>query len=143
MPTTIPDLWPADFGDPATPSPAGILRQQGLLLAQKTKNFVLGKLFTGADDGKTFVHSFALSAPLIGFERPILSATHGLALYPVRIAMDPVICAGGNPSGEVREAATADEFLAVLGDIFQSEPTKAFIRSLLAQSQGRPSANAG
>lgn len=143
MATAIPDLWPTDFGDPSTPSPAGVLRQQGLLLAQKTKNFVLGKVFTRADNGKTFEHTFALSAPLLGFERPILSATHGLALYPVRIAMDPVICAGDNPSGEVREVATADEFLTALGEIFKSEPTKSVIRSLLAQSQGRPSANAG
>ena len=138
MAQPIPDLWPDDFGQESEPSPVSILRQQGMSLGQRTQNFVLGKVYSRGIDQKTFEHTFALYAPLLGYERPILGVSHGLGLYPARIALDPILTRGGDDSGTVYEAHSSAEFIDTLGKVLKSDETKEIVRALLAQTQSRP-----
>ena len=41
---TIPDLWPTDFGVGTEPTPSTILRQQGYILGERTKDVVYGEV---------------------------------------------------------------------------------------------------
>jgi hypothetical protein len=138
MAPTIPDLWPPEFGAPSVLAPASILRQQGILLGKHTKNVVLGKVYSRGIENNQFEHSFILHAPLLGFEKTILSVSHGLELYPARLALDPLLTRNHPASGEVIVVATGEEFLQKLGDVLKSEPVKEVIGSLLAQSEGQP-----
>src|SRR5262249_28965741 len=103
-------LWPRNFGNKPTvpPSPVHILRQQALQLGQGTRNFVLGKVTSRLLDDKTFAHTFALTAPVLGLEQSVLTVVHGLDLYPARISLDPLLAPAGNPTHGAREAASEE-----------------------------------
>jgi hypothetical protein len=132
MSTVIPDLWPTDFGQSVQPSPSAILRQQGYLLGQRTKNFVIGEVqSSGTSQG--FWHEFFISAPLLNFRQPLLLVEHGMDLYPAKLKARNV----KNPNKTDRPitAKSANDFLSTLAAILTRAEVTELIRSLLDQCE--------
>jgi hypothetical protein len=122
------NLWPTDFGEVAQKTPVAILREQANALGDRTANIVVGKVsmspqtFNGG-----FVYEFDLYSAPLGYSEGLLTITHGIELYPVRIR--PL------DGGDDVVATTPDEFAARLKDLFSREKTKKTIASLIAQSK--------
>jgi hypothetical protein len=139
MTPTIRDLWPEKFGEPTQPTPVAILRQQGLLLGQKTENFVYGEVQSRAYPSGEFAHVLEVVAPLLAFRQPIAVAYHYVDVYPARIGQPD----RNNPwnhrdfptiAGTPRVVDSAEAFMEALKSILQSEETTKLIQTLVAQS---------
>lgn len=125
MPTTVPDLWPPDFGVEEKLAPVAILRQQGAALGERTQNIVVGRVNTQGNP-QGFTHEFILYCPPLGYQIRILDVEHSLDFYPAKIT--PV----GQPA---LAAANPEEFSEKLEQVFSSEQVKKVVRSLLAQAK--------
>jgi hypothetical protein len=127
MPTTIPDLWPPDFGVSGPLPPVAILRGQATALASKTMNLVMGDV-RNESDSQLFRYAFYLVAPVLDdYRYKLFIITHEISLYPVdlfapQIRQDPF------------RAANPDEFEAVLKEVLSKDETLRVVRSLIAQS---------
>jgi hypothetical protein len=133
MNTTIPDLWPPDFGTSAQPSPAVILRQQAYLLGQRTKNFVIGEVQSTGNPADGFSHDFTISAPLLNYRQPILFVRHKIDRYPAELVARKV----KTPS-QIEPpilAKSADEFIQILRTMLARQDVVELIRALLDQCQ--------
>ncbi len=129
MPQTIPDLWPAEFGEMAILMPVAILRQQAAALGHKTQHIVRGVVQTQAD-GDEFRHTFSLYCDPLGYSIALFHVLHPVLPYPARI-----IASGIFDAEEPVEVANPDELLAKLREIFKSNKTVQTIQSLLAQAK--------
>jgi hypothetical protein len=133
--TTIPDLWPTSFGDAGPPTPVAILRQQGVLLGQKTGNLVYGEVHSRATGLGEFAHTFEVTAPLLGYRHPILVVTHKVSPYPAQLSAPPATVGPNQFQISTKTtAASASEFMERLREWFQSEGTIKLLQSLIAQS---------
>jgi hypothetical protein len=147
--TTMIDLWPDGIEETRVRSPVTILREQGSLLGQKTKNLVQGEVFESAlNDKNFFSFSFFLVAPaLSNYRYKLLTIYHDIGLYPVEIAVEDQIMLGidsrfkytgkdvSNGSMKVYlKSASEEDFLELLRAVFRSEKTIRVITSLLSQS---------
>ena len=129
MNTTIPDLWPADFGITHQPSPASILRQQGHLLGQRTQNFVVGEVDSHSEKPNGFLHTLSLTAPLLDFHQALLHVRHGVDLYPAELAIY-------DDAGSHVASATATDAASFMNELRQhlaSERIVRLVRSLVGQ----------
>src|SRR5437870_5758314 len=130
MTTTIPDLWPEDFGIPDQVPPIVILREQATLLSQKTKNIIKGHVETNANKDGRFLHEFQLSATALdNYKYTLFYVEQPPSLYPIMIYLG----APGESNGT--RCDSEENFLAVLREIFASERTRKIIQALLAQIQ--------
>lgn len=128
MATTIPDLWPADFGS-MTVSPVAILREQGELLARKTQGAVRGEVRTVSSAEGEFLHTFHLRVPeLGGYTYELFGVRHLIQFYPLRVLASCL------PGGE-RVAATEKEYYEVLQEVFTHRKTRDLINALWSQVQ--------
>ena len=99
MSTTIPDLWPEKLITRTITSPASILRQQGYILGEKTKNYIIGKVEssvlpehvyhhdmlnlrskTGTES--IFIHNFNLSCEILDYRINLFNIRNYKELYP-------------------------------------------------------------
>jgi hypothetical protein len=129
MNTAIPDLWPPDFGTMHQPSPASILRQQGYLLGQRTRNFVIGEVDSKSEKPNGFLHTLYLTAPLLDFRQALLHVRHGVEVYPAQFAIY-------DENGSHTATATvpdATEFMNQLRPHLASERVVRLVRSLVGQ----------
>src|SRR4051794_15053321 len=85
MTATIPNLWPDSFGEPPEPTPVAILRQQGILLGQKTGNLVYGEVQSRALPSGEFMHILQITAPLLAFRQAVAVVIHKVDLYPLLV----------------------------------------------------------
>jgi len=139
MTPTIPDLWPDSFGESPTLSPLAILRQQGILLGQKTENFVYGEVRSWGHPAGEFAHVLEVVAPHLAFRQPIAVAYHTVDVYPAKLGRpDPKSPFNhrGFPTidGQPLEVNSAAEFMDALKAILRAEETTKLIRTLYDQS---------
>lgn len=140
----IPDLWPAKFTDLEQPTPVMILRQQAVLLGDKTNNVLTAFVESRQIDVGEFGHTFVVQAPLLGYRHPILRAAHGVRVYPVSLTIlvegarsytDKQLKADfGVPSGKLADL-NPDQFQAALKAVLGSRAVGDLIGSLIAQSR--------
>lgn len=151
MPDMIPDLWPADVVTTVV-TPLAIMRFQAGQLRQRTGNLLQGDIQTEADFDKGWTqHHFELVAPALDHYRyRLFTARHRADLvYPVVVES---ACIEGEGEGEARfpvvtqalqsalkrtgppEAATQQEFIELVGNIFRSKKARSVIHSLIARS---------
>ncbi len=142
------DLWPEGIETNRVKSPVTILREQGSLLGQKTKNLVQAEVMEASGQHNEFVYSFFIVAPALSHYRyKLLTIRHDVGLYPVKIDVEERIVQEispqfqyeqVNPDGELiktyLEANSEEEFLELLREIFKSEKAIAVVTSLLSQS---------
>src|SRR5262245_10540273 len=121
MVSTIPDLWPADFGSVAL-SPVAILREQAELLTRKTEGAVRGQVRPGSGGEGQFIHTFLATVPqLDGYTYELFSVQHGIPFYPVTLAT--------SPTNEGRRTANSHEaFLEALKQVLHSPETVSVIK---------------
>ena len=120
-------LWPTDFGERSgLLTPLAILRQQGSMLGEQTKNIVIGRVSTQSE-GETFVQRFSVYCPPLGYQTELIAVKHGIDLYPAAVI-------AAHESGPYPSAANPDELKAILKEVFARPKTKKTIASLLAQS---------
>lgn len=143
------DLWPKGIERNRVRSPVIILREQGSLLGEKTKNLVQGEVMESAGIGENlFAYSFFIVAPALSHYRyKLLSIRHDVSLYPVTVDVEERIFqevssqfkdAIFSPDGEIIKtyllARSEKEFLTLLREIFKSEKTMQVVTGLLSQS---------
>ena len=133
MTATIPDVWPSEFATATQASPLTILRQQAYALGQKTRNLVVGEVESQTEPGekgmKSFLHTFSISASLLGFQQVVLLARHAIKQYPVTVARM-------NANGEHQKTTLAkdsDEFINFLREELNSPDVLDLIGSLVTQ----------
>lgn len=128
MSTSIPDLWPEDIGQTTVTAPLSVLQQQAQSLAQKTQQLVCANVETVTERAQHFVHSFTLVAPVLNnYCLRVFRVKHGVHFFPLEIMTDL--------DGPNFRAATQDDFVRALGEIFSSAPMRKMISSLIAQSR--------
>lgn len=136
MNTAIPDLWPDDIVAQAEPSPASVLRQQGYLLGQKTRNFVVGEVRSSGTAAE-YNHEFWVSAPLLNVRVRLFRVEHGVRFYPAKVRTFLIQNSSGNVSlqrGEY-EAANLAAFTDIIKTVLAEDDVRELIRSLTNQSR--------
>ncbi len=124
----IPDLWPDDIGQTSITAPLSVLQQQANGLSDKTSGLVLAGIESTTERPSNFIHSFMLVAPkLNNYTARLFRVKHGVHFYPLEVITDL--------DGPNFRAATQDDFLRALTEIFTSAPLKKMIHSLIAQSR--------
>jgi len=139
MTATIPNLWPDTFGEPPQWTPVAILKQQGILLGQKTGNMVYGEVQSRVLPSGQFMHVLQITAPLLAFRQAVAVVIHNVDLYPLSVGQakpGDTHNQFGVPEmeSEPQQVTSPEQFLTVLRSILQSEATTKLIRSLIAQS---------
>jgi hypothetical protein len=120
-------LWPTDFGEQSDLlTPLAILRQQGAMLGEKTKNIVLGRVSTQSE-GETFVQRFSIQCAPLGYQTELIAVKHGIDLYPATVVV-------ARDQGPYKDANSPEELKELLKEVFARPKTKKTIASLLAQA---------
>lgn len=133
------DLWPPDISQQTTEkSPASILKEQALLLSQKTNNLVTAEVIrkTMVKESK-FGFNFILTSSTINYRYNLFSITHGVTLYPVEISSDNDLIKSIRPERGHYEWITVEnetEYIRILKDIFSAENTRKVISTLIKMS---------
>ena len=89
----MPDLWPQDIATTELTPPVTLLKEQGTLLGEKTKNLVVGKVvrlddWSYAQPGH-FAYAFYLVAPALGnYRYKLLTLSYPPEFYPLCIDVD-------------------------------------------------------
>ncbi|GAB4231481.1 MAG: hypothetical protein Kow00121_59790 [Elainellaceae cyanobacterium] len=142
------DLWPEGIETNRVKSPVTILREQGSLLGQKTKNLVQGEVMESSGRENLFVYSFFIVAPALSHYRyKLFTIRHDVSLYPVRVDVEDRIfdevdsqfqTGRSDPDGEpllsYLQADSEEKFLELLREIFKSQKAIQVVTSLLSQS---------
>ena len=134
------DLWPKDISsETKLKAPVTILKEQGPLLGEKTKNIVFG---VAARDRETvpdsFCYSFLILAKAIGYSYQLFRTCHKIVFYPVKFTMvdDDILKELAIVSKHsLVSAKNEEEFKNLLNKIFNTEKTKRIISAILAQSE--------
>jgi hypothetical protein len=154
------DLWPADIAYTRQKAPVTILKEQAVLLGDKTQNIVTasveaippGLLRRTPQDiwqtrQDTFAYQFSLVAPALSHYRyQLFSIVHDASMYPVMFRFDDEIkreyrefaIATARLDDPDCQAETEEQFLETLKFIFQTSKTRQVIQAILAQSQEMP-----
>jgi len=149
MAVLIPDLWPDDLGTDVQ-SPAAILRAQESSLERKTGGKLLARLSID-DSGDSVQLLFDVEAPRLGgLRQRIMTATHGREMmYPVSVSAKAFRYRGGHElldagvGADQRRAATPEEFIRLVGDVFGSLEVRSLLASLIARINEQEAAPAG
>lgn len=127
---TIPDLWP-DFNIGSEPAPSTILRQQGYILGERTKDVVFGEVEWKQEEPGKFRHTLYLSAPYLKLRQPVLFVLHGLAPYPAEVAQL------SQQGGELRrdKVGNAEDFMTRVRGVLGEPHIVQLVGSLIAQAR--------
>ena len=148
MSATIPDLWPDDIRVDLL-TPLMILRTQAGLLSSKTQGLIIAEVRTTTTE-KWVQHQLDLIAfPLDHYRMTLLTARHGIdAAYPVKVTCQgfvpkqrgfPSVPNFFEPPPNEREAATQEEFIALVREALRSDTIRSRIQSLIVRSnEARP-----
>jgi hypothetical protein len=152
MATTMASLWPAAIR-PGIQSPKMLLDIQGKALFEQTRGYLSGAVSQEAISSGSLEFTelkFALVAPAIGYDYPVLSILHETDLpYPLVVLAEEF----ENPNSEnlrrlallegriklkgIRDdpgcARTDEELLEILRQIFSSSRVVAIAQSLIAR----------
>lgn len=147
------DLWPSGIEVERVSAPLTILRQQAVLLGERTKNLVQAEVIEDELQTNHFVFYFFLRAPVLGnYRYQLMQVIHDIGLYPIEIKVEPSILQEVKGSLNVRtEEAEGDivrfdkasyyiyveseeELIKALKAIFNSSRCRKVITALLSQS---------
>lgn len=120
------DLWPKDIATVSgVRTPVSILREQAILLGEKTKNIVEAEIISSGKNG-VFTHSFVLVAPVLdSYQYELFSVQHSAQIYPLTVKI----------RSQITEASSEEQFIEQLQSIFADPQTKQIIQTLIVQSQ--------
>lgn len=120
------NLWP-DFDLKAGPrGPGRILKEEGAGVSDRTDGIVVFEVETHGGTSELFEHTGYLSVPSLDFRYPLLRVVHGEAPWP-----EPVTVVSNALSPQSQRVKNEEEFLEVLGRIFQSDHVKNIVRQLV------------
>jgi hypothetical protein len=134
-------LWPDDLAAETQKPPTILLMEQAALLKNHTNSMITADVIkrnaTNPSPG-VFTYSFVLIAPALGgYSFSLFNIDHPVELYPVKIIVDEKMRDALPhlfPKGRTIDLPTEEEFLKVVGEIFNSERTKNIISGLISQS---------
>jgi len=149
------DLWPTDITQSRMRAPVTILKQQALLLEEKTEGIIIAKvkrLDRESNNGinrnpdhlfkedqskrQMFMYEFYLIAPTLdNYYHSLFQISHSIELYPISIYSDEELrseYAENKHEGFIVNSET--EFIETLRKIFGSRKTKKIIHAIIAQS---------
>jgi hypothetical protein len=136
-------LWPDDLPTDIQKPPRVLLLEQALHLKKQTNSRLTGDVIKRTvthPDPVTFNYSFVLIAPALGnYSYSLINFDHPVELYPVKIIVDDKMKAALPelfPKERTIMAKDEEEFLMIVGKIFNSECTRKIITGLLSQSGG-------
>ena len=122
----MPDnLWPANIADANLVTPVSILKEQATLLAEQTRQLVIGEVTTDTT-GNLFVHHFYVVAPTLSYRYELFQVSHGISFYPLTLRHL------GQPIAMTKNDNFAT-FKQNLKTIFASESTLNIVHSILSQ----------
>jgi len=140
------DLWPENLVSAKERMPVEILRDQAVLLGQKTRNLLEGRVkriepsdMVGLGD---FAWAFSIVSPALGnYSYRLFAIRYGADVYPVTFDVEEVITqelptwAPKLSKGNNRTllAHSEAEFIEVVRAILGSERTRKLIAAILAQ----------
>ncbi len=125
--------WPTDFGVETEITPLTILKEQAVLLGERTKNVVKARVQTKLDEKMEVRHSLYLIVPTLGNYRYfLLSVHHKPEIYPIRIF-------DGTTDRELT-AFSLDQFKEKLREILSSDRVRRIIGNLLTYATAPSSA---
>jgi len=116
------DLWPANIADSKLTTPVAILKEQGALLGEKTKQLVKGEVVTETT-GNLFVHHFYLVAPTLNYKYELFTVSHVINFYPLTL----------RKGSETTSVSSEENFKEKLKEILSSQHTLNVVHSILAQ----------
>jgi hypothetical protein len=148
------NLWPNVDTAPTVTTPLSILREQGAVLGQITKNILEGEVISETDEAPessdsldntlriltmspvelraarqqdpVFYHSFYIKAPVLGnYRYKLLYVQHPITLYPASIVVN----------GRRVECADEREFKAHLSAALSAKKTTDVLAALINQSR--------
>ena len=124
----IPNLWPENISVEYTITPKAILSRQAMVITEKTKEHVQGKVETKVL-GRDFTHSLCLVAPkLDNFTQFVLRVRHSIEhTYPVYVFLS-------ENSDTSKECADEAALYALIRAQLGSELILHMVQSLIAQS---------
>jgi len=138
------DLWPDKIAVEKMITPVTILRQQALLLGEKTKNIVQGEVRSSKDNFTSFNYAFYIVATALdNYRYKLLEISYNESLYPVDIDVEEEIRKKIPDKFQIVEverigkfivANSEEEFLDILKAIFNSAKVLRVISVLLSQS---------
>lgn len=146
-------LWPAEVAATTITTPRSILKEQGTLLGQITKNVLEGEVVSATDEAPkssdsfgdslrsltmspvelqvtqqpdpVFYHSFYIKAPSLGnYRYKLLYVQHLITLYPASIVVN----------GEKFDCADEKDFRAHLRAVLSAKKTTDVLAALMNQS---------
>jgi hypothetical protein len=143
------DLWPKDIkGESGLKAPVAILREQGALLGERTKNIVIGEvrpvnLPTGLNLRLThpFSYDFCIKGTALGYSYSLFFISYPITLYPVFFIIDDddlnkeLGFEHGRTSLKAIKAINEEKFKDYLKRIFNSEKSRRIISAILAQTE--------
>ena len=136
------DLWPKDIkSESKIKLPVAILREQGALLGEKTKNIVTGEVRESArqlQERRVFDFTFYITSTALEYAYRLFSISYKITLYPVvfTIADDDILKELGLESRHTYiEANNEEEFKDYLKRIFNSAKSKRVISAILAHGE--------
>ncbi len=116
------DLWPQNIADSTLTTPITLLKQQGALLGEKTRQMVTVDVVTQTN-GNLFVHYFYIVAPTLNYRFELFAASHGINFYPIAI----------RHANHTTSVHNEDDFKAKLKELLSSPYTVNVVHSILAQ----------
>jgi hypothetical protein len=125
---TTDNLW-GDLTNLETVNPPRqILQDQAGLLTRQTRGRLRGEV-RDRTNGSSFGYSLDIVAPTLNdYRYAVLTAEHGIEMYPVRVT----------GSGEYFTCANEEGFIGALSNILQSTSTRKAIAALLSQISAGP-----
>ncbi|WP_161486727.1 hypothetical protein [Rufibacter roseus] len=121
------NLWPSDLGSSKLNLPKNILIQQGKFLEEMTKNVITVEIKSTQSASNDIIHRVNILAPALGnYSFGLLTMSHKISLYPLTI-IDEV-------NLEKHFVEDEPDLLNSLASIFNSQPVKNALNSLIAQS---------
>jgi hypothetical protein len=136
------DLWPTDIINPRLRAPITILKEQAVLLQQKTNGVIHAQVNRmrsesqlTKENGK-FLYEFLIIAPsLLDFQYRLFTISHEIELYPITIETDKIISRElGNDNNDPIVVKSEPEYIERLRKIFCTKKTKKIINAMIAQS---------
>ncbi|KPA09925.1 hypothetical protein MHK_009884 [Candidatus Magnetomorum sp. HK-1] len=136
------DLWPTDIINSRMRAPITILKEQAILLQQKTNGVIHALVRRIKNESQltkengNFLYEFLVVAPALqDYQYSLFSISHEIELYPIVIETDKMIARElGNENNDPIIVKSEPDYIERLRKIFCTKKTKKIINAMIAQS---------
>jgi hypothetical protein len=136
------DLWPTDIINTRVRAPLTILKEQAILLQQKSNGVINAQVKRIKTQEQLsiekgfFLYEFVVIAPVLQrYEYRLFTISHEIELYPITIETDEIIARElGNLNNDPIIVKSETDYIEQLRKIFCTKKTKKIINAMLAQS---------